>query len=516
MRRILALLALVLSGCVATPPILIGDPVPPVTAPPAQIALRVLDYRGEPLAGASVTVETPDGSSTATTDGRGLLYVEWSQEGIGVSASAPAHEPGRIAVTELPANEEVELRLTAKVLSGVVTGMGGLPLEGATISVADESMMTGPDGSFQFVAVEEGVPVAVARAAYVAVEAPWEGGLMEVPLEPFVVRGLHVGGPDPRNEEKWSGLLTLAEETEVNTLVVDIKDESGQVYYATEVPLAEEVRAVYSVYDAARVVADVTSRGLYLIGRIVTFQDPIAAKALPELAVLDLTTGLPYNKNGQYFLDPTDPAARQYALDLSVEACTLGFQEIQFDYVRYPDGYGEATRFDGGSSAEVRPEAIRSFLEAARGLLNPIGCAVSADIFGFITATEGDGGIGQQLELLAGVTDVLSPMVYPSHYSTGWYGFRVPNDNPGPVVAGAIDDGLRRVAGDVIIRPWLQDFYYTADQVRAQIEESDARSVGWMLWNAATNFTVGALAPEGGWPEEAVGDQPGSTTTPQP
>jgi hypothetical protein len=126
-----------------------------------------------------------------------------------------------------------------------------------------------------------------------------------------------------------------------------------------------------------------------------------------------------------------------------------------------------------------------------------MGCAVSADIFGFITRTPGDGGIGQQLELLSEVTDALSPMIYPSHYSTGWYGFDVPNDHPGPVVAGAIDDGLERIEGDVILRPWIQDFYYTDEQVREQIDVANDRNVGWILWNAVSNYSVGALDPVG-------------------
>ncbi len=514
MRRIMALLALVLSGCVATPPILIGDPVPPVTAPPAQIALRVLDYRGEPLAGAVVEVLTSEGSSTSITDGRGLVYVPWVQAGISIFATGAAHEPGHVLVEVLPADEEVELRLTATVLSGTVSGMSEQPLEGANVTVGDQAVMTGADGAFQFVAVEEGAPVRVTRAAYQAVDTTWTGGLLEVAMEPFIVRGLHVGGPDPRDPEKWAELLSVAESTEINTLVVDIKDESGQVYYATDVPLAHEIKAVYSVYDVAAVVADVTSRGLYLVGRIVVFQDPLAANALPELSVWDSATGKPFNKNGQTFLDPTDAQARQYALDLAAEACGHGFKEIQFDYVRYPDGFTDSARFDGGSSAEVRPEAIRSFLEAAKGQLNPLGCAVSADIFGFITATSGDGGIGQQLEMLAGVTDAISPMVYPSHYSTGWYGFKVPNDNPAAVVGNALDDGLSRIAGEVILRPWIQDFYYTADQVRVQIDESDARDLGWMLWNAASNFSTDALAPgsQDGSSDGSVG--PTSTTQP--
>ena len=497
MRRALVLLALSATACVATPPILIGDAAPPVTAPPAQIAVRVLDYRGDPLPGAEITANHAEGSEDVVTDDNGLAFVTWDPRGLTLDATATAHEQGAMVVDALPEAEQIEVRLTAKVLTGTVFGLGGRPLVGATVRMGSEEILTGTDGAFQFVAVEEGTPISVERSAYVGLDERWEGGHVDLELAPLVVRGIRAGGVDARTPEKWAEILAIAESTEVNTVVVDIKGESGQIFYATEVPFALEVGAVYSTYDVGQVVEDVRSRGLYLVGRIVSFQDPIAARSAPDIAVFDTVTGQPYTKNGQYFLDPTDPGARSYALDLAVEACNLGFQEIQFDYVRYPDGFPDHARFDGGASDAVRPETIRTFLSEAQTRLNPLGCAVSADIFGFITRTTGDGGIGQQLEMLAGVTDALSPMIYPSHYSTGWYGFEVPNDHPGPVVANAIDDGLERIEGEVILRPWIQDFYYTDEQVREQIDVAGERNVGWMLWNAVANYSVGALDPVG-------------------
>ena len=274
-----------------------------------------------------------------------------------------------------------------------------------------------------------------------------------------------------------------------------MKDESGLIFYPSTVALAEQVEAIRPVYRLEDVVEASADAELYLIGRIVTFQDPIAARAAPELAVWDTGTGAPYRKNGQYFLDPTDADARQYALDLAVESCEAGFDEIQFDYVRFPDGFGNSAVFDQGSGSEIRPIIIRDFLAEASALLNPAGCAVAADIFGFITSTTGDGGIGQYLEELASVVDVLSPMLYPSHYSEGWFGFDVPNDHPGPVVGRALDDGMERLDSTAVFRPWIQDFYYNAAQVRAEIEAAEARGLGWMLWNAVSRFTEGALLP---------------------
>jgi hypothetical protein len=128
-----------------------------------------------------------------------------------------------------------------------------------------------------------------------------------------------------------------------------------------------------------------------------------------------------------------------------------------------------------------------------------MGCAVGADVFGFITRVgqPDDGGIGQNWEAIANIVDVISPMVYPSHYSTGWYGFEVPNNHPGPMVRAALTDGLNRLPRNVIVRPWLQDFgsSYGPEQVRAQIDAAEEFGLGWMLWNSASRVTVGALGP---------------------
>ncbi|MDH3306565.1 MAG: putative glycoside hydrolase, partial [Acidimicrobiia bacterium] len=189
--------------------------------------------------------------------------------------------------------------------------------------------------------------------------------------------------------------------------------------------------------------------------------------------------------------------ARSYSLDLATDACRMGVDEVQFDYVRFPDGFGSRVQFDGPSDAGGRADAITSFLTEARAALSTGGCATAAAIFGFITSTPGEGGIGQQLEQLAGVVDVLSPMVYPSHYSTGWYGFADPNAHPYDVVSGALLDGERRLTGSpVVVRPWIQSFYYNGSQIQAESNAADDRGAGWMLWNSASNYATGSIVDE--------------------
>ena len=294
-----------------------------------------------------------------------------------------------------------------------------------------------------------------------------------------MVRGLHIAGWLPANEEVWPDLMDLVERTELNAVVLDIKDESGSIFHASEVEVATTADALKPEYDIEDLAAELHERGVYLVGRIVAFQDPIAARAIPAMAIRDTSTNEPFNKNGQWFLDPTDAKAQEYALDLAVEACRSGFDEIQFDYVRFPDGYPVTARFDGPADESGRVETITGFLETAEQRLNGMGCAVAADIFGFIISIENDGGIGQRLEELSHAVDVVSPMVYPSHYSTGWFEKDCPNDHPHDTVAGALDDGMPRLPATAVLRPWIQDFDgsyacgstgKTVTQVQSQIE----------------------------------------------
>ena len=211
------------------------------------------------------------------------------------------------------------------------------------------------------------------------------------------------------------------------------------------------------------------------------------------MAVWDTAANAPFSSRGQYFLDPTDPEARKYGMDLAIEACEAGVDEVQFDYVRFPDDRPEEIAFDAGVTTDTRVSTISSFLQDAVAALHPMGCAVGADVFGFLTTAEGDGGIGQRWEDIAQIVDVISPMVYPSHYGPDWFGYENPNDHPGPVVARALEDGMARLPRKVVVRPWLQDFGYNSSQVRDQIEVAESFGLGWMLWNAQSDVTTDAL-----------------------
>ncbi len=315
-----------------------------------------------------------------------------------------------------------------------------------------------------------------------------DGDRMVIVVGSPVRRAVHIAGTLP-GTSRWQELLTLADQTSLNAVMLDMKDESGRVFPTSNSTWGALAGSVLSRWDMAPVVDEAHAHGLAVITRIVTFQDPVAGRAIPSMAAWNLSTGGPYQKNGQYFLDPTDPDARDYALELAGEACAAGVDEVQFDYVRFPDGSSSNVRFDGGASPDVRVSTITGFLADARARL-PRSCDVGADIFGFITSIDGDGGIGQQLTSLAGVVDVVSPMVYPNHWGAGWFGFAVPANNPGAVVDASSRNALARLGdSDTVLRPWLQDFGgYGPTQVRAQIDAADALGLGWLIWNAGSRF----------------------------
>jgi len=198
------------------------------------------------------------------------------------------------------------------------------------------------------------------------------------------------------------------------------------------------------------------------------------------------------------WIDPRDPQNWEYPLGLAVEACELGFDEIQFDYVRFPAGSTAAAAQARNPTTEAeRLAAIQGYLAEARSRLHPLGCALSADIFGIVLSAPNDQGIGQRPEEVSQVVDAVSPMVYPSHYSNGWLGFDDPNDHPGPVTADALDDGTPRLTSPALMRPWLQAFWWTNSQIAASIAEAEKRGVGWILWNAAGNYGESALPAAG-------------------
>lgn len=478
--RILVALTIVWGGWTAW--LLLGQASP--------YTLRVIDDVGVPITSAVVDI---GGRQIGTTGPEGKVVMEWNRSSRVLEVSAPGHIARVVTLDDSP-SDVFDVVLNARVLRGQVLDAAGLPVEAARVTAGPALGVTDASGRFDLRGAEPG-DVTVERPAWVATSFTWDGGPGDasITIEPFSARAVHISGEMVGSE--FDAFLDMAMSTELNAVMIDLKDETGFVWYNSQDETAIAVGAVSSVFDLAEVVNRSHDLGLYVIGRLVIFQDPVAAQAKPSMAVWDSDLDQPYVANGQYFLDPTDPDARAYALSLAVEACESGLDEIQFDYVRFPDARSESAQFDGGVTQDVRTTTITGFLKEAVGVLHPMGCAVGADIFGFLTAAQDDGGIGQRWEDLAEVVDVASPMIYPSHYGTGWYGYENPNEHPADMVRRALEDGMDRLPRNIVVRPWLQDFGYSKDSVRAQIDTTEEFGLGWMLWNAKSVVTTSALGP---------------------
>ncbi len=512
MRRrstlLLVATVLVTSACAGPAALVAGESVIQPEPPAPEVPFLVLG--ADDLT--PVTAELDTGAEVVATDADGHGTVLWNGEPMPVTVRAPGFHDGSVVVESLPdAGKPLEVRLEPVVLTGTVSGPDGRGLPGATVTLGDVSTRTNPDGGFTLVRAQVG-DLTVQRPAWEPATLTWDASTDEVAVDlaPRMIHALRVGGDNTGagSDAKWAELLDLADTTEVNAFVLDTKNEAGVVLRDTEVPLAHEIGSVAEYYDLDERIRDMDEHGLYKITRIVTFQDDFLARHHPELAAIDSSTGQPWvNNRNLAWLDPTDRGAWELPLDLAEEACRRGFDEVQFDYVRFPsDGTISTLKFDefsydtwddyyGAEATAKRVETIAAFLKAAYERLNPMGCAVAADIFAITLESSGDEGIGQQPEALSESIDVLSPMIYTYTYRKGWMGFDNPNDHAPEVVTAALDAGIPRLKGFSIYRPWLQR-YNIPDDVIMQLQSiADERGLGWMLWSATTSFDAGFLPP---------------------
>ena len=304
------------------------------------------------------------------------------------------------------------------------------------------------------------------------------------------IKGIYVNGYHMNNEEKITEVKEILKNTNVNALVIDAKTDNGHIMFKSNVPKVAELNNERIKYDATSLNGLREIKEIYLIARIVVFQDPIFAKKFNEEAVYDSKSNNIYSQDGQYFLDPGSELVRKYITELSVEACRLGFNEIQFDYVRYPDSNYQFMVFKEESNYENRINNINTFLRGAKEALHKEGCLVSADIFGYVLTNKSDGGIGQNLETIVESVDFISPMVYPSHYSNGSFGYENPNNHPYSVVTNALDDGLERGISEEQLRPYLQGFWHTVQDVRENIKAAEDKELDWLIWNNLTKYEL--------------------------
>jgi hypothetical protein len=329
--------------------------------------------------------------------------------------------------------------------------------------------------------------------------------------KPDAVRGIYLNAWAAGSSRRRAQLIELAEKTEINTFVIDVK-EGGEISYRSGVALARAIGADRSyIPNPRRMLEELREAGIYTIARIVVFKDPVLADQRPAWAIQEEDGSLWRDNNAGLWVDPYNREVWDYNIAIAREAVLLGFSEVQWDYVRFPDvpaRFMQTARYPS-RAGRSRTDAIREFLLYSREELADLGVQVTADVFGLTVSVRNDMGIGQSWEEMADVTDALLPMIYPSHFAKGSYGIPSPNADPYRTVKTALDYAVRRsskIAGSAAIRPWLQDFTlgrpsYGAEEVRAQIQATyDAGLTEWILWNPGSRYTEGALASRSGVP----------------
>ena len=289
----------------------------------------------------------------------------------------------------------------------------------------------------------------------------------------------------------------------LNTLEVDVKDENGEIgFVPSSVPLAREIEAGKRYYQPRKLAAAAHRAGVYLIGRLVVFEDPILSAKRPALAIRTRDGGVWENDAGLGWANPYDKRVWDYNVAVGRAAARAGFDEIQFDYVRFPsDGPIDNAVFPGARGQDPG-WTIAGFLHYAAKRLRPEGVRVSADVFGLSAAR--DLGVAQFPRRIAKFVDAVYPMVYPTHYNAGEYGLTRPASVPGATVARSLADFKKRMRGSKAeLIPWLEDFSFNGtvspDHVRAQITAARRQGTkGFLLWNPLGEYTDGALAPQAG------------------
>lgn len=480
-----------------------------------QVALRPTLVRGvvtesgsgAPIANAGVSVVTNSGVQlTVTTGADGRYEVADVPPGAWLTVESPDHAAAEQAIGQ----QTIDWQLARSVVTGTVRDMSGDPIVAALVSTADGTVSTETDaeGAYRLNGLGSATEVLFRAPGYVdqRLGIP-ETFQIDVALEIEQVKAVYANFSTLTDPERLGELIEIAETTEVNAIVIDVKQDT--INYDTQVPFFRDIpNMITGEFDPAALNAQLHEKGIYTIARVVVFKDPIVAEARPDLAVRDEVNGGSWrDMNGSAWVNAFNEELWAANADLAVELASLGFDEIQYDYIRFPsDGNLRTSDFGQEYTEAARRAAITGAVRLAHERLRPTGAKFSIDLFPIIALFGDDQGIGQTLQDLTPHADYVSLMIYPSHFELGNIPVDGhPNDFPAETVTYTLERAEALVPGTRLkMRPWLQDFDYPLegysaygpDEVRAQIEAAEALGTsGWILWNAAGQFQTEALAP---------------------
>jgi hypothetical protein len=422
--------------------------------------------------------------------------------------AAPAPGPtAQAPIQPAPAEPRGEPRV---ITGRVIDAATGSALRGVSIWAGPAEIVTDAEGRFTTAPVVPGSTIWVKTPGYERRKLTAGASEVTVKLPPHSVRAAYLTYYGIADRGIRQRVLDLVSRTELNAVVIDVKGDRGMIPYRTGVQAAIDAGAQGPVIikDFEEQLAGWKAQGIYTIARIVAFKDNLRATTRPDLAIIDTHTGKPWiDRENLAWVDPFREENWDYLIAVAKEAVAKGFDEVQFDYVRFPtDGKLSAARYSQPNNATTRLPAIAAFLAKARRELGPTGAFLGADVFGYTAFNSNDTDIGQRIEELSAHLDYMCPMVYPSGYHLGIPGVRNPMKNPYEVVKESVRLTRQRSQNPAMqVRPWLQDFKdYAFDkrifgpgEVSAQIRAAnDAGASGWMLWNPRNDYTAAALRPK--------------------
>jgi hypothetical protein len=488
-------------------------------------------YTNQPVAGANVKI----GDKLSATTGADGAY---RLAGVPANATVEFSADGYAVLTQpIEKMTSLDAVLRPDVLKGaLVNGTTGAPVTQATVvavptlgSDASASVRVegSADGTFRLDGMPEQGFIQVLAPGYRKAVIELKPGSVpsKIELEPFFSKSLYVTAAVAANHDMLMSYFDTIDKTELNAIVIDLKsdlrDDLGLVYYDSQVPLVKELGISKPYMKLPDILAEAKKRGIYTIARVHIFShDNALAEARPEWAAKDRSTGgvfADYPGPGIHYdwLDPWNRNVWDYNIQLSVEAAHMGFDEINFDYIRFPSLEFDASDKDRlllskpDATTEEKFANIVEMLKQSQAAINGAGAFLSVDVFG-VAAWEPSNLIGQDIGRMGQYTDYVCPMVYPPHFWPGALDFDNPAQHPYEIILDSMQKGEKQMVGKrAMLRPWLQDFTltwvpknliveYGPNEVRAQIKAAEdfGKAGGWMLYDSANNYTVEALKPQ--------------------
>ena len=373
------------------------------------------------------------------------------------------------------------------------------PIKNAIVSNQTYSVLSNKDGQVSVETLDKNIYI----KAYGYKQQSIEPSVNTVFMEPFNPKALYVSFWAAGSTKYMNRIFDLAKKTEINTVIVDIKNEYGKLIYKTDVALAKEIGAhnERTIRDIKAFIQRLKAHNLYVIGRVVVFKDETLAKTREAFALKDANGTIWRNNEKLAWVDPFETQVHDYVAQVAADAASKGFDEINFDYVRFP--LRKNLSYQKKLNQKNRVEAISNFLTTANKALRPYNVYTSVDTYGYVCWNDNDTNIGHTIESLSKHADYIAPMLYPSGFGVGILGYQDPTDHPYEIINASINEALTK--SDVPasrFRPWLQSFkdygfdrkFFRSKEVSAQIKGAEhAACSGWMLWNPSSRFSSRGL-----------------------